>query len=496
MNFSKFLYNSVPYITSFFLGILLISCHNSEKSPEDITPNQIVPTQPQMDYQKMEVIGFVHFTTNTFTGKEWGYGDEKPTIFNPTQLDAEQWVLTAKEAGIKELILTAKHHDGFCLWPSKFTEHSIKNSPYKDGKGDIVKEFVEACKKHGMKAGLYLSPWDRNHASYGKSEYIDYYKKQLEELLSDYGEINEIWFDGANGGDGYYGGANEMRKIDSQSYYPWKEIFSLAKTLQPQIKIFSDMGPDVHWIGNEQGFAGDPFWSTISTDKLVVGHSDTSYLNTGDPEGNQWIVGQCDVSIRPGWFYHQEEDPSVKSPEELMEIYYKSVGRNAILLLNIPPDQRGLFHENDIQTLKSWKHLLDTTFETNLAQNASISASNHRLHHEKFEPNNLIDSNKTNYWATDDSIQSAELTIKLPQKTRFDIIQLQEPIQFGQRIEEFDIQIEKDGTWQTIFKGTTIGYKRIAKVEPTEASKIRLSILKSNNTIALSNIEVYQSATK
>ncbi len=313
----------------FFLTMMLAGCSSG--------PSPVLPSPEQLAYQQMEMVGFIHFTVNTFTDKEWGYGDEDPAVFNPTALDAEQWVLAAKAGGMKQLILTAKHHDGFCLWPSEYTEHSVKASPYKDGKGDIVREFVDACRKHGLKVGLYLSPWDRNHKDYGNQEYIIYYRNQLRELLTNYGEINEIWFDGANGGDGYYGGDNCERHVDKLTYYDWPNTIQLVKELQPGIKIFSDAGPDIRWVGNEHGFAGETFWSTISTENLVIGASDPAYLNRGDPMGDQWIIGQCDVSIRPGWFYHASEDSLVKSPQELVDIYYKSVGRNGVLLLNCPP---------------------------------------------------------------------------------------------------------------------------------------------------------------
>ena len=488
--------------TIHFINIILISgfflfsyCNRPNKKPFNIYPNKVVPTQRQIDYQQMELLGFIHFTTNTFTGKEWGYGDENPSVFNPTDLDVEQWVITAKNAGIKELILTAKHHDGFCLWPSNYTDHSIKNSPYKNGEGDIVKEFTDACKKHGVKAGLYLSPWDRNHSGYGKPEYVEYYKNQITELLSNYGEINEIWFDGANGGDGYYGGANETRKIDSKTYYGWDEIFALAKKLQPDIKIFSDAGPDVHWIGNEQGFAGDPFWSTITCDSIPIGKSNPAYLNSGDPEGINWVVGQCDVSIRPGWFYHPEEDTLVKTPDQLMDIYYKSVGRNAVLLLNLPPDQRGLIHENDIISLQHFREILDSTFSTNLVKEASVTASNYRQNHSKLSAGNIIDTCSQSYWATDDSIKTATLIFELPKEEQFDIFVIQEPIKFGQRISSFEIDIlDEKGTWKTLFKGNTIGYKRIVKTDLVKAKIIRLKLLAANNTIAVSNFELYRSS--
>lgn len=476
--------------------IIVFGCGKKQISPSDIPPNSVIPSDNLMAYQQMELIGFIHFTMNTFTNKEWGFGDESPELFDPTQLDAEQWVLTAKSAGIKQLILTAKHHDGFCLWPSKFTEHSIKNSPYKNGDGDLVREFVDACRKHGLKAGLYLSPWDRNHKDYGKPGYITYYKNQLKELLTQYGDINEIWFDGANGGDGYYGGANETRRIDSKTYYGWKEIFSLVKGLQPDIKIFSDAGPDVHWIGNEKGTAGFTFWSMINTDSLVIGGSDTGYLNTGDPEGKSWIVGQCDVSIRPGWFYHKAEDSLVKTAAEITDIYYKSVGRNAILLLNLPPDQRGLIHENDVQVLKDFKKIIDETFSKDLAKGRTVVANNYRLNHKKFAPENALDGNNETYWATDDAVFPAELTVQFSKETKFDRILIQEPVKFGQRISRFEVEVLEKASWKTVFKGTTVGYKRLIRIPPVSTTQVRLKIIQANNTVAISNFGLYKSSDK
>ncbi len=477
----------VLLVTSMFSG-----CLTKEQSHPDIQPNKVVPSPQQLAYQQMEMVGFIHFTVNTFTDKEWGYGDENPEIFNPTQLDVEQWVLTAKAGGLKELILTAKHHDGFCLWPSQYTEHSVKNSPYKKGQGDIVREFSDACRKHGLKVGLYLSPWDRNHPDYGKPEYITYYRNQLRELLTNYGEINEIWFDGANGGDGYYGGANESRFIDKETYYDWPNTIKLVKELQPDIKIFSDAGPDIRWVGNEHGFAGETFWSPIQTDSLVIGDSNPEYLNTGDPEGNKWIIGQCDVSIRPGWFYHESQDSLVKSTEELLDIYYKSVGRNGVLLLNLPPDKRGLIHPIDSTNLAVFKQIIDRTFDKNLVSNASASASNHRFDHEKFSPENVIDQNDTTYWSTDDNVFSSEVIVELSEESVFDRIVISEPIRFGQRISEFEIQIEKEGSWTKVAEGTTIGYKRILRIEPASSSKLKLKILDSKNIPAISELGLYK----
>ena len=479
-----------------FLVITATGCVKKHKTPSDIPPNGVIPSENLIAYQQMELIGFIHFTMNTFTNKEWGFGDENPELFDPTELNVEQWVLTAKAAGIKQLILTAKHHDGFCLWPSKFTEHSVKNSPYKEGQGDLVAEFTEACRKHGLKAGIYLSPWDRNHKDYGKPEYVSYYKKQLKELLTQYGEINEIWFDGANGGDGYYGGANETRKINSKTYYGWEEIFALVKGLQPDIKIFSDAGPDVHWIGNEKGIAGFTFWSTINTDSLVIGGADTGYLNTGDPEGKSWIVGQCDVSVRPGWFYHKAEDSLVKTAAEITDIYYKSVGRNAILLLNLPPDQRGLIHENDVQVLKDFKKIIDETFSDDLAKGKTAKANNFRFNHEKFAPENAVDKNNETYWATDDAVFPAELTIQLADETEFDRILIQEPVKFGQRISGFEVDIMGEKGWETVFEGTTIGYKRLIRIAPVSTSQVRLKVIHANNTVAISNFGLFKASEK
>ncbi len=489
----KFVLKNILFLSAL---ISLAGCEQKQIEVTDITPNKVVPTDNLMSYQKMELVGFIHFSINTFTDKEWGYGDESPTVFNPSELNVEQWVETAKAAGMQELILTAKHHDGFCLWQSKYTDYSIKNSPYKNGKGDIVDEFVKACKKHGLKAGLYLSPWDRNHKEYGKDGYIQYYKNQLTELLTKYVQINEIWFDGANGGNGYYGGAKETRKIDSKTYYPWKEIFALAKELQPDIKIFSDKGPDIHWIGNEKGFAGFTFWSTIDSDSITIGGSDMKYLNSGDEKGNDWIIGQCDVSIRPGWFYHKTQDSLVKSPQELVNIYYKSVGRNAVLLLNLPPDTRGLIHDNDIAALKEFKEIIDESFSKNLAKEAKIEANNYRKNNDKFAPKNAIDDNIASYWATCDSILPAQLTLKLPKEIAFDRILIQEPIKYGQRIRKFNIEILKDKNWKKVFEGTTIGYKRLIRIPKEITTQVRINVTQANNTVAISNIGLFKSSKR
>lgn len=472
--------------------LLLLS--GTEAVAQPLAPQKVVPSLQQQAYQPLETIGFIHFSINTFTGKEWGYGDESPSLFNPTRLDAEQWVLAAKAGGLKELILTTKHHDGFCLWPSAYTEHSVKNSPYKNGKGDVVREFVDACHKHGLKVGFYLSPWDRNHADYGKPAYITYYKNQLTELLTQFGKVDEMWFDGANGGDGYYGGANESRTIDRETYYPWKSIFALVKKLQPGILIFSDAGPDIRWVGNEHGYAGETFWSTIDTSKLIIGAADSDYLNVGDPNGNAWLIGQCDVSVRPGWFYHPEQDSLVKSPRALVDLYYKSVGRNGVLLLNLPPDKRGLIHENDVQNLKQFKSIIDSTFDQNLAfgKVAGISLGTGGF---RYAAREVTDGKANTYWSPLNGEYTGELIVDLEQSTEFDRIMVQEPIYIGQRIDHFALYIKDAETeWKEIATGTTIGYKRLLRIEAVKAQYVKIVFSGEEVVPALSEIGVFKSS--
>ena len=339
----------------------------------------------------MEFYGFIHFTVNTFTDKEWGYGDEDENVFNPTQFDADQIATTAKLAGMKGLILTAKHHDGFCLWPSQFTKHSVKSSSWKDGKGDVVKELSEACRRAGLKFGVYLSPWDRNHKDYGRPEYLTYYRNQLQELLTEYGEVFTVWFDGANGGDGFYGGSREKRQIDNRTYYDWPTTWELVRKLMPMAVMFSDAGPDVRWVGNERGITGDPCWASLNTAGRYPG-SDSKGLNSGERPGNAWIPAECDVSIRPGWFYHAAEDSRVKTAEQLLQIYYQSVGRGACLNLNLPPDRRGRINEKDVQSLKAFRGILDATFAHNLIKEAKVSANSTRHSAGNFGVDKLSDN--------------------------------------------------------------------------------------------------------
>lgn len=469
------------------LCLLAFSCAQQHvEPPKPIGPT---PSAAQLAWHEMELNAFVHFTTNTFTDKEWGYGDESPAIFNPTAFDADQWISTFKEAGFKGVILTCKHHDGFCLWPSEYTEHSVKNSPFKK---DVVKEVSDACKRHGLKFGVYVSPWDRNHAQYGSPEYVQYYRNQLKELFTRYGPMFEMWFDGANGGDGFYGGKREARKIKGSTYYDWPTTLNLVRELQPEVIFFSDAGPGVRWVGNEQGLAGETNWNTITPDTLFAGKGGIeTLLNTGSENGTHWIPAEVDVSIRPGWFYHAREDSLVKSPEKLLDIYLTSVGRGSTLLLNVPPDRRGLVHENDVKTLKAWRALLDQTFKTNLATDARVEASGMRGKARQFGPEQVIDQNPETYWTLNDDETTGSIEFDFGQSKRIQYVLLQEYIKLGQRVKAFSIEAKTKDGWKSVGGGTTIGYKRIVKLEPVEASAIRVTILDAKACPVISNIELF-----
>jgi alpha-L-fucosidase len=408
----------------------------------------------------METYAFLHFTVNTFTGKEWGYGDEDPRIFNPTLFDADAIVEALKTGGMKGVILTCKHHDGFCLWPTRTTEHSIQHSLWRGGRGDIVRDISEAARRHALQFGVYLSPWDRNHPQYGRPEYIAVYRQQLRELLTGYGPVFEVWHDGANGGDGYYGGAREKRTIDKHSYYGWPQTWQLVRSLQPDAVIFSDVGPDIRWVGNENGVASETCWATHTPvgetgGPAAPGDADPEGLNTGTRNGKQWLPAECDVSIRPGWFWHESENCKVKTPEQLMELYLNSVGRGASLLLNVPPDRRGLLHENDVASLRSFGAKVRGTFSRNLAANGKVTASNVRGGVEQFRPENLLDDNPDTYWATDDGVTTARVVIELRQPVRFEFIRVREDIRLGQRVESIAVDAFQNGEWRTVAEATS-----------------------------------------
>ena len=418
-----------------------------------------VPSERQLAWHQMEFYGFIHFTINTFTDREWGFGDESPEMFNPTELDARQWARVARDSGMKGLILTCKHHDGFCLWPSAYTEHSVKNSPWKNGQGDLVREVSDACREFGLKFGVYLSPWDRNHAEYGSPAYIEYYRNQMRELLTNYGPVYEVWLDGANGGNGYYGGANEERRIDRSTYYDWPNTLKIVRELQPQAVVFSDGGPDIRWVGNESGVASETNWCTLNAGDRYPGYGGEDYnpkvdLGIGHEGGTHWLPAEVDVSIRPGWFYHKYEDDSVRTPVNLLDLYLQSVGRGANFLLNLPPDRRGLVHEIDVANLMDFAKLRDGMLEnqvTSLQNDGSPLA---------------VAGN------------SGEYIIEIPCKTgtECNLVKLCEMIQYGQRVKAWTLEARCDGKWKKLASGTTIGCQRLLTFPKVTVDTLRLRV--------------------
>lgn len=467
---------------------LLISCENIPPP----APYGPLPSERQLAWHDLEYYAFVHFNMNTFTNMEWGMGDEKPEWFNPTELDTRQWARVAKDAGMKGIIITAKHHDGFCLWPSAYTEHSVKNSPWRDGKGDVLRELADACKEYGLKFGIYLSPWDRNHADYGKPEYLGYFRNQLRELLTNYGEVFEVWFDGANGGTGYYGGANENRKIDNRTYYEWDTVFEIVRELQPMACIFSDGGPDVRWVGNEEGWARPTNWCLLKRDDFAPGIAENlEHLRAGQEDGTHWLPAEVDVSIRPGWYYHPYEDHKVKTLPQLLDIYYNSVGRNASLLLNFPVDTRGLIHENDVEAVLRLAETLKADFAVDLAKGQKITATNVRGNSGRFSAKKLIDGKKDTYWATNDGVTQTTLTLEFDQPTTLNRLLLQEHIPLGQRVKKFRVECIKNGDWQILAEETTIGYKRIIRLPDVNTSRLRITIEDAKAAPVISNLQVF-----
>ncbi|KJD31188.1 alpha-L-fucosidase [Tamlana nanhaiensis] len=478
-----------------FLTLILISymsCGSKVNPPEAFGP---LPTKKQLNWHNMEYYAFIHFSLNTFTNKEWGYGDESPELFNPTELDAMQWARVAKEAGMKGIIITAKHHDGFCLWPSQYTERSVKNSPWKNGQGDVVKELAEACKAYNLKLGIYSSPWDRNHPEYGKPAYITYFRNQLKELLTNYGDVFEMWFDGANGGDGYYGGANEMRKINTLEYYNWDETYKLIYETSPNTLVWGVGPSEARWIGNEQGRAGKTNWSLLRQKDELAGKVHYTEFMNGHEDGEKWVPGEADVSIRPGWFYHEVEDDKVRPIEELVDIYYESIGRNANLLLNLPVDKRGLVNEHDEARLKALTKIIKNDFKTELLKHASVTTTNTRGNDKNYNANNLTDGNPETYWATDDSVKTASITFKFNQLTTVNRVLLQEHIALGQRVKAFTIEAKINDSWQTIASETTIGYKRILRFPRIETTELKINITDAKASLVLNNIAAYNAPT-
>ena len=449
-----------------------------------------VPSPRQLRWHEMEFYGFLHFTVNTFTNREWGDGDESPSVFNPTDFDADQIVAAAKDGGMKGLILTCKHHDGFCLWPSQYTEHSVRNSPWRR---DVVREISEACSRAGLRFGVYLSPWDRNHKDYGRPEYLVYYRNQLRELLTNYGPIFEIFFDGANGGDGYYGGAYERREIDNRTYYDWPTTWQLVRDLQPDCVLFSDAGPDIRWVGNERGVAGETCWATSNSDDFVPGRADPVRLNHGDRPGKHWVPAECDVSIRPGWFYHRHEDDQVKTPQALVDLYYSSVGRGASFLLNLPPDRRGRIHDNDVRSLREFRRILDATFATNLAAGARVHASNVRGNGSdpRFAAGNVLDGDHDTYWTTDDHVVTPMLTLDFGRPISFNVVRIREHLPLGQRVISIKVDMWRGRDWVEIGAATSIGNCRLLRGQRVTTSRVRLRITNAAVCPAISEVGLF-----
>lgn len=439
----------------------------------------VTPTARQLAWQEDEFACFVHFGMNTFTNREWGEGTEDPKLFAPTALDARQWAQVCKDAGMRKLILTAKHHDGLCLWPSKFTEHSVKNSPWKNGQGDVVREASEACREAGLKFGIYVSPWDRHEPTYGDSpRYNQHFLDQLRELLTQYGDIAEVWFDGACGE-----GPNGKKQV-----YDWDAYFSLIRELQPNA-VISICGPDVRWVGNEAGETRQSEWSVVPTDAGAMdkdlGSRERLLRAAKDGAGLKWSPSQTDVSIRPGWFYHPSEDDKVKTLQSLLDIYYGSVGGNSELLLNVPPDCRGLFHENDAQRLRELGATLRGTFAQNLAASAKVTATAGQ------NAGAVIDGQPGTYWTTDDGVTGAALEFDLGVPKTFNRAALQEYLPQGQRIEAFTLDAWDGHDWRTVARATVVGHKRLLRFDDVTAARVRVQIVQSRVRPTLSEFGLH-----
>lgn len=456
-----------------------------------------LPTENQLRWQDMEMYAFIHYSLNTITDQEWGFGNEDPSIFNPSDLDCRQWVKVCKQAGMKGIIFTAKHHCGFCMWPSAYTDYSVKSSPWKNGQGDVVRELADECRKEGLKFAVYLSPWDRNHPEYGRPEYITYFRNQLKELLTNYGDIFEVWFDGANGGDGWYGGANETRRIDRTTYYQWPETYRIIRELQPNCVIWNDGGDrgDLRWVGTEAGNVGETNWSLL----YKAGDTPFHMLHFGVENGDVWCPGETNTSIRPGWFYHETENENVKSLSKLMDTYYKSVGRNSTLLLNFPIAINGRIHPNDSLRGIAFSNMIKTIFKDNLARKAKVTASNVRGGSKRYQAKNVLNDNYGSYWATDDGVTSGSLTFDFKKPTTFNRFLVEEFITLGQRVKKFSLEALVDGIWQPLKDElvpdgdglTTIGHRRIICFPTVTATSLRFTINDSKACPLISKVGIY-----
>ncbi|ARS39355.1 alpha-L-fucosidase [Sphingobacteriaceae bacterium GW460-11-11-14-LB5] len=456
----------------------------------------VVPSPRQLRWQTLELTAFFHFGINTFTDREWGDGKEDISKFNPELLDAEQWVKAIKAAGFKQAIITAKHHDGFCLWPSKFTEHSIKNTAYKNGKGDVVKEVADACRKYNIGFGVYLSPWDRNNPSYGSDAYNTYFVNQLTELLTQYGKVDEVWFDGANGE-----GPNGKKQV-----YDFNTWYTLIRKLQPQA-VIAVQGPDVRWVGTETGVGRETEWSVLpmaeqSQEKIaalsqkevnVIPTLSGSYKDQDrgsrskliNATGLVWYPAETDVSIRPGWFYHTNEDAKVKTPKKLMDIYFTSVGRNGVLLLNIPPNTKGLIADSDVKNLAAFGQKMRSTFSNNIAKTATVSATSGK------NIKTLFDGKLNTYFTTPGKDTTTTIELNWAKAVTFNVLSLQENIAIGQRIEKFEAEYFDGKEWINFTSASTVGYKRLLKFNEVTTKKVRFKILSSRLNPSLAEFGLY-----
>lgn len=468
---------------SLLLAALLTGCAGEVAPP---APYGALPSAKQLDWQKLEYYMFIHFGPNTFTDVEWGDGKEDPKVFNPTNLDCRQWAATAKEAGMKGIIITAKHHDGFCLWPSQYSTHTVRESAWKDGQGDVLRELSDACKEYGLLFGVYLSPWDQNHPSYGTPAYNEIFANTLTEVLTQYGPVFEQWFDGANG-DAHKGKKQE---------YDWELFHQTVYRHQPQALIFSDIGPDCRWMGNEQGVGGRTNWSTLNIEGFEpgLGAPAGEILNSGNKDGQHWIPAEVNTSIRPGWFYSPATDEKVKSVEKLMDIYYTSLGRNGNFLLNVPPTREGRIHANDSTRLMELRRMVEKSFAEDLMEGARLTASHTRGNSRRYNVQQLIDGSADTYWTTDDHVTQASIEIKLSQPKTFNRFQVREYLPLGQRVAAFTLDIwnEEANDWQEIASETTIGNRRILRFPQVTAQRLRLNIKDALACPVLHNISLYK----
>jgi alpha-L-fucosidase len=467
--------------------IIAASTTLAAEPPEPFGP---VPTKGQMVWHQSEMIGLICFGLNTYTDQEWGYGDIPASRFNPSDLDAEQWVVACKAAGMQGLVLVAKHHDGFCLWPSKYTDYSVETSPWKDGQGDILRDLADACEKHGLRLGVYISPWDRNHAEYGREEYVEYFHDQWREVMTDYGPLFELWFDGANGGSGYYGGANEPRSIDAKSYYRFPEILEMTRELQGDIVMFgSGEHGSARWVGNESGIAGETNWCRFP----LVGFAnsiDRGIRGVGVEDGPEWMPAESDTPFRKGWYWHPNEDP--KPLKHLVDVYFASVGRNSLLNFGIAPDKTGLLEQEDVDRLHELGAYLDEMYAIDFTEGRPVIASQTRGDDPQFAASNITDDDYDTYWATNNDTTTGSFEIDLGRPCTFNVVEVQEYVPLGQRVKAWAVDAEIDGAWQEIGTATTIGYKRLLRVPDTTTSRVRIRITDSLASPTINHVGLYK----